>query len=41
MLLACIKTEQKKLRHSHLWAAFIVIPLLPTLMGAANYVNYL
>ena len=25
MLLACIKTEQKKLRHSHLWAAFLVI----------------
>ena len=33
MLLACIKTEQKKLRHSHLWAAFLVIPLLPTVMG--------
>ena len=41
MLLACIKTEQKKLRHSHLWAAFLVIPLLPTVMGAANYVNNL
>lgn len=41
MLLACVKTEQKKLRHSHLWAAFLLIPLLPTVMGAANYVNNL
>ena len=41
MLLACVKTEQKKLRHSHLWAAFLVIPLLPTIMGAANYLNNL
>ena len=41
MLLACVRTEQKKLRHSHLWAAFLVIPLLPTVMGAANYVNNL
>lgn len=41
MLLACVKTEQKKLRHSHLWVAFLVIPLLPTVMGAANYMNNL
>ena len=41
MLLACVKTEQKKLCHSHLWVAFLVIPLLPTVMGAANYMNNL
>ena len=36
MLLACVKTEQKRLLHSHLWVAFLVSPLLPTVMGAAN-----
>ena len=41
MLFACVRTEQKKLRHSHLWVAFLVIPLLPTVMGAANYMNNL
>ena len=41
MLWSCVKTEQKKLRHSHLWLAFLVIPLLPAFMGAANYVNNL
>ena len=24
MLLACVRTEQKKLRHSHLWAAYCI-----------------
>ena len=41
MLLACVKTERKKLHHSNLWVAFLVIPLLPTVMGAANYMNNL
>ena len=41
MLLACVKTERKKLHHSNLWLAFLVIPLLPTVMGAANYMNNL
>ena len=41
MLFACVRTEQKKLRHSHLWVTFLVIPLLPTVMGAANYMNNL
>ena len=41
MLWSCVKTEQKKLRHSQLWLAFLVIPLLPAFMGAANYVNNL
>ena len=39
MLTACIKTEQMKLKHSHLWLVFLAIPLLPTGLGAGNYVN--
>ena len=39
MLTACIKTEQMKLKHSHLWLVFLAIPLLPTVLGAGNYVN--
>lgn len=41
MLITCIKTEQKKLRHSHLWLVFLVIPLIPTVLGTANYLNNL
>lgn len=39
MLTACIKTEQMKLKHSHLWLVFAAIPLLPTVLGGANYLN--
>ncbi|MCI8374470.1 MAG: ABC transporter permease subunit [Lachnospiraceae bacterium] len=39
MLTACMKTEQLKLRHSHLWLVFLAIPLLPALLGAGNYLN--
>ncbi|MCI8558325.1 MAG: ABC transporter permease subunit [Lachnospiraceae bacterium] len=39
MLRACIKTERMKLRHAHLWLVFFAIPLLPTVLGAANYLN--
>ena len=39
MLTACIKTEQMKLKHSHLWLVFLALPLLPTVLGAGNYVN--
>ena len=39
MLAACLKTEQKKLKHSHLWLVFATIPLLPTVLGGANYLN--
>lgn len=41
MLAACMKTEQKKLKHSHLWLVFAAVPLLPTVLGAANYLNNL
>jgi len=33
--------EQKKLKHSHIWLPFLVIPLLPAFMGAGNYLNNL
>lgn len=39
MLTVCMKTEQMKLKHSHLWLVFFAIPLLPTVLGAANYLN--
>lgn len=41
MLLDCIKMEQKKLRHSHLWLVFLVIPVIPAVLGAGNYLNNL
>lgn len=41
MLLSCIKSEKLKLRHSFLWIAFILIPLIPTIMGTGNYLNNL
>ena len=41
MLAVCIKTEQKKLRHSHLWLVFAVIPVIPAAMGAGNYMQNL
>jgi len=41
MLLTCIKTEQKKLKHAYLWVVFLVIPLIPAILGSANYLNNL
>ncbi|MBS6395956.1 MAG: ABC transporter permease [Clostridiales bacterium] len=41
MLSICVKMEQKKLKHSHLWLVFAIIPVIPALMGAGNYLNNL
>lgn len=41
MLTACVRMEQKKLRHANLWLAFLVIPIIPSVMGAGNYLNNL
>lgn len=41
MLLKCIRMEQLKLKHSHIWLVFLVIPLIPTFMGTGNYLNNL
>ena len=39
MLWNCIRAERLKLRRSHLWLVFLLIPILPTLMGAGNYLG--
>lgn len=39
MLFNCVKMEQKKLRHSHLWLVFLIIPVIPAILGAGNYLN--
>lgn len=41
MLLTCIRMEQKKLKHSHLWLVFLVIPVIPAFMGGGNYMQNL
>lgn len=41
MLLACIKSEQLKIRHSFIWIAFVLTPLIPAFMGTQNYLNNL
>lgn len=41
MLLKCICMEQMKLKHSHIWLAFLTIPVIPAIMGAGNYLNNL
>lgn len=41
MLLECVRMEQKKLRHSHLWMVFLAIPVIPAVLGAGNYLNNL
>ena len=37
MLLKCIRAENLKLRHSCVWAACVLIPLIPAVMGTFNY----
>ena len=37
MLNLCIKAENKKLRHSVIWAACVIIPIIPAVMGTFNY----
>ena len=37
MLRLCVKAENKKLRHSVIWAACILIPIIPAIMGTFNY----
>lgn len=41
MLLACIKSEQLKIRRSSIWIAFVLTPLIPAFMGTQNYLNNL
>ena len=39
MLLRCIKAENMKLKHSIIWSACILIPIIPAVMGTFNYLN--
>lgn len=39
MLSACIKSESLKVKRSFIWVAFLLVPLIPTLMGTQNYLN--
>lgn len=41
MLSLCIKSEHLKVRHSFIGIAFILMPLIPTVMGTMNYLNNL
>lgn len=39
MLFRCIKAEKKKLAHSMIFPACIVIPIIPAIMGTFNYLQ--
>lgn len=39
MLLRCIRAENKKLKHSIIFFACILIPVIPAIMGGFNYVQ--
>lgn len=41
MLLKCIQAENRKLRHSRIWMACVLIPVIPSIMGTFNYRNNL
>ncbi|MCM1134593.1 MAG: ABC transporter permease [Clostridium sp.] len=41
MLTACLKSEQIKIKRSFIWAAFLLIPIIPAVMGVQNYLNNL
>lgn len=39
MLLKAIRAEQMKLKHSPIWLAFFILPILPACMGTFNYLQ--
>lgn len=41
MLFQCVRMEKMKLKHSHIWLVFLLVPVIPTFMGAGNYMNNL
>ena len=41
MLYRCIQCENQKLRHSVIWSACILIPVIPAIMGTFNYLQNL
>jgi len=41
MLKRVLKAEIIKMRHSPVWLAFLLIPIIPAFMGTFNYLNNL
>ncbi len=41
MLHLCIKSESRKLKHSVIWLACFLIPIIPAIMGTFNYLQNL
>lgn len=41
MLIRVLKAEMIKMRHSPVWLAFLLIPIIPAFMGTFNYLNNL
>ncbi|KNZ40179.1 ABC transporter permease [Acetobacterium bakii] len=41
MLIRALKAEMIKMRHSPVWLAFLLIPIIPAFMGTFNYLNNL
>lgn len=39
MLYLCIKAENAKLRHSVIWLAALLVPVIPAIMGTFNYLQ--
>jgi len=39
MLLRTLRAERMKLRHSPVWLAFLILPVLPAVMGTFNYLQ--
>lgn len=39
MLFKLLKTERMKLKRSPIWIAFIIVPIIPALLGTLNYLN--
>lgn len=41
MLIRALQAEMIKMRHSPMWLAFLLIPIIPAFMGTFNYLNNL
>lgn len=41
MLFKLLKTERMKLKRSPVWIAFMLVPIIPALLGTLNYMNNL
>lgn len=41
MFVGCLKAERIKLFHSPIWMAFLLVPVLPAIMGTFNYTQNL